>query len=99
MNTGLEERRSLYASVYQAVDASIGDQKCLPASEASVQRALALLRRSGGDPEAVRQLEDISVRLHQLTAATLRPQEACRRTAVEHLSKLASQWMSRAPIH
>ena len=93
-----QEQSSLYAAVYEAVEASIALQRCLPAAQASVQRALVQLRGSRSDPEAVRQLESISVHLHQLTAASLRPQEEGRRAATRQLSLLAGQWMARLPM-
>ena len=93
------ERTSLYAAVYEAIDSSIALQRSLPFADASVQRALVHFRRSETDPEAVRQLESISVHLHQLTAASLRAQVATRRAAVRQLSVLANQWMVRLPMH
>jgi 3-dehydroquinate synthase class II len=93
-----EERVKLYAAVYEAIDASVALQRSLPAAQASVQRALAQLRGSKSDPEAVRQLESMSVRLHQLTAATMRPQGGGRETAVRELGMLADQWMARLPM-
>ena len=99
MTTCKEERTSLYAAVYEAIDTSIALERCLPSADAHVQRALVQLRGPEGDPEAVRQLESISVRLHQLTAASMRPQGPCRRAAVQQLTILADQWMARLPIH
>jgi len=93
-----EERAKLYAAVYEAIDASVALQRSLPAAHASVQRALVQLRGVDGDPEAVRQLESMSVRLHQLTAATMRPHGTCRDTAVQELGLLADQWMARLPM-
>lgn len=89
---------NLYAAVYEAVETSIALQRCLPAAEASVQRALVQLRGSRSDPEAVRQLESISVHLHQLTAAGMRPRGEGRRAATDELSRLAGQWMARLPM-
>jgi hypothetical protein len=91
--------RGLFADVYEAVDNSIALGRCLPAAQANVQRALVHLRRSEGDPEAVRQLESMSVHLHQLTAATMRPQQTRRDAAVAQLSILAREWMARLPMH
>ncbi len=93
-----EERAHLYAAVYEAVDASVALQRCLPAAQAKVQRALVGLRGSEADVEAVRQLESMSVLLHQLTAASLRPKEDSRRAAAEKLGVLAEAWMARLPI-
>lgn len=93
-----QEQSRLYAAVYEAVDASIARQRCLPAAEASVQRALVLLRGSKSDPEAVRQLESMSVHLHQLTASALRPREESCRDATRQLSLLAGQWLARLPM-
>ncbi len=98
MTISSSERTSLYAAVYEAIDASIALQRCLPSAQAHVQRALVQLRSSRSDPEAVRQLEHMSVHLHQLTAATMRPQGAVRQAAVEKLSLLANQWMARLPM-
>ena len=92
-------QQGLFAGVYEAIDSSIALGRCLPAADANVQRALVHLRRSEGDAEAVRQLESISVQLHQLTAATLRPQESRRNAAVVQLSVLAREWMARLPMH
>ena len=95
----MQERASLYAAVYEAIDTSIALERCLPSADANVQRALVHFRGSEGDPEAVRQLESISVHLHQLTAAAMRPQGPCRRAAVRQLGILANQWMARLPMH
>jgi hypothetical protein len=93
-----DRQASLHAAVYEAIDGSIAAERCLPSTVASVQRALAHLRASPADPEAVRQLESISVHLHQLTAATMRAEENGRRAAVAQLSLLAGQWMARLPM-
>ena len=92
------EQERLYAAVYEAVDGSVALGRCLPAAEANVQRALIHLRGSRSDPEAVRQLECMSVRLHQLTAAAMRPGENGRRAAMAELRILAGQWMARLPM-
>ena len=88
-------RSDLRSAVYEAIDASITLERCLPAAVASVQRALV---HAEGDVEAVRQLESMSVHLHQLTAATMRSEENCRREAIVRLSKLADQWMANLPM-
>ncbi len=93
-----QERAKLYAAIYEAVDASVALERCLPAAQAHVQRALVRLRGSEDDPEAVRQLERMSVHLHQLTAASLRPQGQGRQAAVQELSLLANQWLGRLPL-
>ncbi len=93
-----DQQTDIRAAVYEAVEASIALQRCLPAAVASVQRALAQLRGSERDPDGVRQLESMSVHLHQLTAATMRREENGRRAAVDQLGKLARQWMDRLPI-
>lgn len=90
-----DQRTGLHAAVYEAVDASVALQRCLPAAVANVQRALL---HSQDDPEAVRQLESMSVHLHQLTAATMRCQQTEREAAVNELSRLAGQWMTRLPM-
>lgn len=92
------EHSSLHAAVYQAVEASIALQRCLPAAQAHVQRALVQLRGSKADPEAVRQLESMSVHLHQLTAAAMRPEGDTCEAATRQLSLLAEQWMARLPM-
>lgn len=93
-----QEQSSLHAAVYQAVEASIALQRCLPAAQAHVQRALVQLRDSKADPEAVRQLESMSVHLHQLTAAAMRPKGDSCEAATRQLSFLAEQWMARLPM-
>ena len=98
MGDGGEGVVSVYAAVYEAVDASLACGMCLPATEARVQRALAQFRRSNSNPEAIRQLESMSVRLHELTAANLRPEEARRRDALAQLNRLAASWMATAPL-
>ena len=93
-----QEQSSLHAAVYQAVEASVALQRCLPAAQAHVQRALVQLRSSNEDPEAVRQLESMSVHLHQLTAASMRPKGESCQAATRELSLLAGQWMARLPM-
>jgi hypothetical protein len=95
----MEQRASLYSDVYEAIDSSIAIGRCLPAADANVQRALVHFRGTDRDPEAVRQLENISVHLHQLTAAAMRPQGPCRNAAVQQLTMLANEWMARLPMH
>ena len=92
------QRGQLYAAVFEAIDASIAMQRCLPAAQANVQRALVQLRHTRSGPEAVRELERMSVHLHQLTAAGMRPREEGRQMAVEQLRRAASEWMARLPI-
>ena len=90
---------SVYAGVFEALDQVVSRQRCLPGSEARVQSALCHFRGSRSDPDAVRQLESMSVSLHELAAADFHRRDAMRREAVERLRVLADQWMARLPIH
>lgn len=99
MSGCMRERTSLCAAVYEAIDDSIARERCLPSADAKVQRALGYFRGVHPDPEAVRQLESISLHLHQLAAASMRPQGSSPRAAVRQLGILASQWMARLPMH
>jgi hypothetical protein len=99
MTTGVAERTSLCAAVYEAIDNSVALRRCLPSADAKVQRALAHFRADQGDPEAVRQLESMSVHLHQLAAASMRPRASCPYSTVRQLAILADQWMARLPMH
>ena len=98
MGMRMDERSTLYAAVYEAVETCVALECCVPAATASVQRALSRLRGPGGDAEAVRQLESMSVLLHQLTAASMRPQRDMRAAALSQLDFAARQWMARLPI-
>lgn len=82
---------SVYAAVYEAIDASVALGRSLPSTEACIQGALARFRSSGADEEAVRQLESMSVGLHRLIGS--------RSDAAAQLTKLARCWMERAPMH
>lgn len=92
------QRGQLYAAVFESIDASIAMQRCLPSAQANVQRALAQLRHTKSDPEALRELEQMSVHLHQLTAAGMRPRQEARHAAVEQLRRAANEWMARLPM-
>ncbi len=83
---------SVYAAVFEAVDASVARRRSMPWAEACVQGALAHFRRSAADPEAVRHLETISIRLHQLTGSR-------SDAAAAELKTLAHDWMANAPMH
>ncbi len=93
-----QERTKLYAAVYEALDASIALERCLPAAQAHVQRALVHLRDSSGEADAVRQLELMSIHLHQLAAASMRPKSEARQSAVKELSQLANEWLGQLPM-
>jgi hypothetical protein len=94
MQVRMNEQSELYAAVYEAVQASVALECCLPAATANVQRALTRFR--GGD--AVRQLETMSVLLHQLTAASLRQESDMRAVALSKLDLAAREWMHRLPL-
>ncbi len=83
---------SIYAAVYEAVDESVARRRSMPRAEACVQGALAHFRRSASDREAIRHLETMSVRLHQLTGSH-------SDTAAAELKALAHCWMANAPMH
>ena len=94
----MDRRGELYAAVYRSVEASVALECCVPAAAAQVQRALVQLGGPDGDPEAVRQLETISVLLHQLTAASMRPRSDMRGVALAQLERAARQWMGRLTL-
>ncbi len=93
-----EAEISVYAAVYEAVDTAVALERCSPAADASVQRALVHFRNSKADPDAIRQLEDISVHLHELAAADFRHRRGNRRETAEHLRRLGVEWMARLPM-
>jgi hypothetical protein len=88
-----------YSRVYAALDATVASQTCLPSSEAMIQRALAEFRTRMDDPEAVRQLSDISIELQALRVAAMKGDTCNRVIAREQLSALAERWIGRLPIH
>jgi hypothetical protein len=88
----------LYASVYQALDASVANNRCLASSDAQIQRALTQFRLSGKDREAAEQLEAIALQLHQLSVASLNGNRDQRRAAIERLRASAQTWMQRLPM-
>lgn len=89
---------SVYAAVFEAIDASVAMQRCLPQAQASVQRALVQLRRTKSDADAVQELERMSVHLHQLATASMSTKDEMRNVAVEQLRRAASSWMARLPM-
>jgi hypothetical protein len=89
----------IYAKVFEALDASVALQTALPSSEASIQRALVELRRETRDPEAIEQLEAISLNLQAMRAAAMRGSADERLRTRDRLSALAAEWMQRLPMH
>lgn len=99
MDCNFKDMPALYARVYEALDASIAMQTCLPRSEATVQRALGQFRAEAADLEAIEQLQAISVRLQSLKIAAMSGDAPGRVTARNALSAAAGQWLERLPIH
>jgi hypothetical protein len=88
-----------YSRVYAVLDATVASQTCLPSSEAMIQRALQEFRGRVEDPEALRQLADISVEMQALRLAAMKDDSASRVLARQQLSAMAERWIARLPIH
>jgi hypothetical protein len=89
---------TLYAQVYQALDASIASSTCLARSEAQIQRALWSARATGDDG-AINELEQMSLNLSRLAIATRAPDHRERNAIIERLRVAARSWMEQLPIH
>ncbi len=89
----------MYAKVYQALDASVASQSCLPSSEAIVQGALASFRSNKIDAEGRACLATMSHQLQALQIATLTGDASGRALARQQLSACADHWLQRLPIH
>ena len=99
MHDKFQELPETYSRVYAALDATVASQTCLPSSEAMIQRALIEFRARKNDPEALRQLSDMSLELQSLRIAAMQGDSASRMLAREQLTGMAERWISRLPIH
>ena len=99
MNCEFQKLPEIYSRVYQAIDSSVAVGAALASSEATVQRALQQFRNSCADPEALEQLEAISLTLHGMRLAAVMGKAEERACATEALIALAERWIGRLPIH
>ncbi len=89
----------VYAEVYQALDASVASQTCLPRSEAVIQAALATFRSAKIDAEGRDCLITMSHQLQALQIATVAGDASGRASARQQLSACAERWLQRLPMH
>lgn len=99
MDSHFPENDGLYASVFQAIDASIATEGSLATTDALLQRALSRTRASGAAREEVAQLELVSVGLQKMMAAALSGNKHGCRSAGLEMRRAAARWCEQLPMH